>query len=87
VAAVWRNLETMRWARYERRRAATEKAAAVKAESEESLRRKMEDGQTKPPMKLSRSEMQLIDSKHKKERSKLIPKSLPLPRLPAQAAG
>jgi hypothetical protein len=87
VAAVWRNLETMRWARYERRRAATEKAAAVKAESEESLRRKMEDGQSRAPAKLTRSEMQLIDKKHKKERSKLLPRSLPLPRLPAQAGG
>jgi hypothetical protein len=75
VPAIWRNRETMRWARYERRKAATEAAAAVKAEGEETLKRRMEDPRTRPPTKLTRREMQLVDKKHKKERRRVLPLS------------
>ncbi len=52
--ALWTDLEARRQERYERRKIATQKAAAVKAEEEEALRRKMEAGKAKPPEKLTR---------------------------------
>ena len=47
MPALWRNIEARRQERYERRKIATQKAAAAKAEEEETLRRKMEAGKAR----------------------------------------
>jgi hypothetical protein len=65
----------MRWARYERLKAAAQAAAAVKAEGEETLKRRMEDPRSRPPTRLTRREMRLIENKHKKERRRVLPLS------------
>jgi hypothetical protein len=71
VPGILRNLEARRRAEYERRKIATQKATAVKAEGEEALRRKMEDPHAKPPEKLSRKEILLIAEKYRKKRKLL----------------
>ena len=68
MPGVWRSREARRQAKYERRKTATQKAAAVKAEGEEMLRRKMEDPQAKPPERLTRKEMLLIAERYRKKR-------------------
>jgi hypothetical protein len=71
VPGIWRSLETRRQAEYERRKAATQKATAIRAEHEENLRRKMEDPQNRPPERLSKKEMLLIAEKYRKKRTRL----------------
>ena len=70
--ALWTDLEARRQERYERRKIATQKAAAVKAEAEEALRRKMEAGKAKPPEKLTRRELMLIAENHKTKKRRLV---------------
>jgi hypothetical protein len=65
---LWRNVEARRRERYERRKIATQKAARAKAEEEELLRRKMEAGKAKPPVRLTRREMMLIAENHKRQK-------------------
>ena len=65
-------LEARRRTNYERRKAATQKAATIKADSEESLRQKMEHPQVKPPERLSRKEMLLIGKEYRKKRRRLL---------------
>jgi hypothetical protein len=72
VPGIWRTLEARRQTEYERRKAATRKATAVKTENEEALRRKMEDPQAKPPERLARKDLLLIAEKYRKKR-KLLP--------------
>jgi hypothetical protein len=67
------NLEARRRARYENRKVATQKAAAIKAEHEETLRRRMEDPKIKPPERLTKKEMLLLAESYRKKR-KLVPK-------------
>jgi hypothetical protein len=71
VPGVWRARETRRQAEYERRKAATQKATAVKTESEEALRRRMEDPQAKPPEKLARKDLLLISEQYRRKRKLL----------------
>jgi hypothetical protein len=71
VPGIWRGLETRRQAEYERRKVATQKATAIRAEHEENLRRKMEDPQNRPPERLSKKEMLLIAEKYRKKRKRL----------------
>ena len=70
--ALWRNLEARRQEGYERRKIATQKAAEVKADEEEELRRKMEAGQAKPPQRLTRRELMLIAENHKAKKRRLV---------------
>lgn len=42
---------------YQRRKAATDKAAKIEADKQAELRTKMETGNAKPPAKLTREEM------------------------------
>lgn len=71
MPGIWRGLETRRQAEYERRKVATQKATAIRAEHEENLRRKMEDPQNRPPERLSKKEMLLIAEKYRKKRKRL----------------
>jgi hypothetical protein len=73
MPGILENLETKRRARYERRKVATQKAAAVKAEHEEALRLRMEDPRAKPPERLTKKEMLLLAEKFRKKR-KLVPR-------------
>jgi hypothetical protein len=68
VPGMWRHLEARRQAEYERRKAATQRATAVKAEAEEALKQKMENPRNKPPEKLSRKEMLLLAESYRKKR-------------------
>jgi hypothetical protein len=68
---MWRHLEARRQSEYDRRKAATQKATAIKAEAEEVLRRKMEDPRNKPPEKLTRREIQLLAERYRKKRKLL----------------
>lgn len=72
MPALWRNIEARRQERYDRRKAATQKAAAAKAEEEEALRKKMEAGKTRPPVRLTKREMMLIAANHKTPKNKLV---------------
>ena len=72
MPALWKNIEARRQERYERRKIATQKAAAAKAEEEETLRRKMEAGKAKPPMRLTKREMMLIAANHKAPKNRLM---------------
>jgi hypothetical protein len=69
---LWRNVEARRQEGYERRKVATQKAAEVKAEEEEELRRRMEAGKAKPPQRLTRRELMLVAENHKAKKSKLV---------------
>jgi hypothetical protein len=64
-------IEAKRRVKYEGRKALAQKAAAVKAEAEEALRRKMESPQAKPPERLTRTEMRLIAEKYRRKRKLL----------------
>ena len=68
MPGMWRALEARRQAEYERRKAATHKATAVKTENEEALRRRMEDPQAKPPEKLARKDLLLLHEQYRKKR-------------------
>jgi len=72
MPALWRNIEARRQEKYERRKLATQKAATAKAEEEEALRRRMEAGKAKPPVRLTKREMMLIAANHKAPKSKLV---------------
>jgi len=72
MPALWRNIEARRQERYERRKIATQKAATAKAEEEETLRKKMEAGKAKPPMRLTKKEMMLIAANHKAPKNRLM---------------
>ena len=69
---LWRNIEARRQEGYERRKIATQKAAEVKADQEEALRRKMEAGKAKPPEKLTRRELMLVAENHKAKKRRLV---------------
>jgi hypothetical protein len=71
VPGIFRYLEARRQAEYERRKAATQKATAIKAEAEEILRQKMEDPRNKPPERLTRQEMLLLAERYRKKRKLL----------------
>jgi hypothetical protein len=73
MVGILSNLEARRRVRYERRKSATQKAAAVKAEHEETLRQKMEDPRAKPPERLTKKEMLLLAENYRKKR-KLVPR-------------
>ena len=64
-------LEARRQSEYERRKAATQKATAIKAADEEALRQKMEDPRKKPPEKLTRKEIMLLAERYRKKRKLL----------------
>ena len=51
---------------------ATQKEAAVKEEEEEALRRKMEAGKAKPPVRLTKREMMLVAENHKAKKGRLV---------------
>jgi hypothetical protein len=72
MPAPWKKIEARRQEKYERRKAATQKAAEAKAEAEETLRRKMEAGKAKPPVRLTKREMMLIAQNHKAPKNKLV---------------
>jgi len=72
VPGIFSILEARRRTNYERRKSATQKAATIKADSEESLRQKMEHAQVKPPERLSRKEMLLIGKEYRKKRRRLL---------------
>lgn len=65
-------MEARRQEKYERRKAATQKAAEAKAEAEETLRQRMEAGKSKPPVRLTKREMMLIAQNHKAPKNKLV---------------
>jgi ribosomal protein S2 len=69
---MFNNLETKRWAKYERLRDASQRAADAKAEREETLRRKVEERRARSPIRLTREEMLLVDQKYKKKRRNLL---------------
>lgn len=69
---MWTTRETRRWAKYERRRDASQKAAEAKAEREEALRLRMEGLRSQPPARLTREEMWLIEEKFKLRRRNLL---------------
>jgi hypothetical protein len=71
VPGIWRTLEARRQAEYERRKVATQKATAIKAEHEEALRKRMEHPQAKPPEKLTKKDLMLIAEKYRKRRRRL----------------
>jgi hypothetical protein len=71
VPGFLRDIEAKRRVKYERRKALAQKAAAVKAEAEETLRRKMESPQAKPPERLTRREMGLIAENYRRKRKLL----------------
>jgi hypothetical protein len=72
MPALWRNIEARRQEKYERRKIATQKAAAAKADEEETLRRKMEAGKSRPPVRLTKREMMLIAANHKAPKNRLV---------------
>ena len=72
MPALWRNIEALRQEKYERRKIATQKAATVKAEEEETLRKKMEAGKSRPPVRLTKKEMMLIAANHKAPKNRLV---------------
>jgi hypothetical protein len=72
MPALWRNIEARRQEKYERRKIATQKAAAVKAEEEEALRSRMEAGKAKPPVRLTKRELMLIAENHKAKKRRLV---------------
>jgi hypothetical protein len=71
VPGMLRHLEARRQAEYDRRKAATQKASAIKAEAEEILRQKMENPRNKPPERLTRQEKLLLAEKYRKKRKLL----------------
>jgi hypothetical protein len=72
MPALWKNIEARRQERYDRRKAATQKAAEAKAAEEETLRKKMEAGNTRPPVRLTKREMMLIAANHKAPKNRLM---------------
>jgi hypothetical protein len=72
MPALWRTIEARRQEKYERRKIATQKAAAAKADEEETLRRKMEAGKSRPPVRLTKREMMLIAANHKAPKNRLV---------------
>jgi len=71
VPGMLSRLEARRQSEYERRKAATQKATAIKAADEEALRQKMEDPRKKPPEKLTRKEIMLLAERYRKKRKLL----------------
>jgi hypothetical protein len=65
------SIEAKRKVKYEHRRALAQQAAAVKAEAEETLRRKMESPHAKPPERLTRQEMRLIAENYRRKKKLL----------------
>jgi hypothetical protein len=72
MPALWRRIEARRQEKYERLKIATQRAAAVKDEAEEALRRKMEAGKAKPPVRLTKREMMLVAENHKAKKGRLV---------------
>jgi len=69
---LWRTLEARRQEKYDRRKLATQKAAAAKDEQEEALRKRMEAGKAKPPERLTRRELMLVAENHKIKKRRLV---------------
>jgi hypothetical protein len=68
VPGIWKAREARRRAEYERRKTATQKATAAKAENEEALRMRMEHPGAKPPERLTRKDLLLIAEKYRRKR-------------------